>query len=571
MNILGVHIGHDSSAALIQDGKIVADVAEERFNRIKHYGGMPLESIRFCLKQGGLEMRDIDVIAYSGSLTDPLLKVTFQLPEEEVRAIFKDYYGSLLTLHNLKRVIKEKTFSRYYTTPDYIKVFKKSPHTRVVKIDHHLAHAASAYYTSGFNRRCLVITSDGAGDAFSMCVYQGENGKLTPLKQFGHSGSLGWFYGMVTEGLDWWIGDGEGKTMGLAPYGNPEAFANGLLERFMPRYAQGELVQPYKFLHINQFLWMDTYHWHFREAETIKKIIAKYGREQVAAKVQQLLEREMVAFMQAWVAKAQTGLLATAGGLFLNVKLNQKVVESRLVDEYHIFPNAGDSGLALGAALYVYHQETGKTDIEKIGHLYWGPEYDDHQIQGVLEGRRLPYRQCADISRECAQLLAQGKIVGWFQGPMESGPRALGARSILFDPRLPENKDIINAKVKFREPFRPFCPSMTHECASDFLFETRDERYMITAYRVKPEMASRIPAVVHVDGTCRPQFVHRADNPKYWEIIHHFGELTGTPVLLNTSFNIKGEPIVCKPSDAIKCFFDSGIDVLALGDFLLEK
>jgi carbamoyltransferase len=571
MKILGVHIGHDSSAALIEDGRILADASEERFNRIKHYGGMPLEAIRFCLRQAKLDLSEVNIIAYSGSLQDPLIKVTFQLTEEEMRQLFTQHYGTSLNLPNLKRLLKEKTFARYHCPPDYIQVFKKSPHTRVIKVDHHLAHAASAYYTSGFNGRCLVVTSDGAGDAYSMCVYLGEQGRLRPLKQFGHSGSLGWFYGIVTEGLDWWIGDGEGKTMGLAPYGRPDAFPDALLEEFMPRYVQGELKQPYQFANSNQLTWMDTYHWHFQEAKTVKKLIGQYGREQVAAKAQHLLEREMMSFLSAWVQREKATHLATAGGLFLNVKLNQKVVESHMVEDYFIFPNASDAGLAVGAALYVHYAQTQETQIEPMGNLYWGPEYGDEMLQPFLEGRNLRFRRCDDICREASQLLAQGKIVSWFQGRMESGPRALGTRSILFDPRLAENKDIINAKVKFREPFRPFCPSMIYECAQDYLYETRDERYMITAYRVRPEMAARIPAVVHVDGTCRPQFIHRLDNPKYWDLVHHFGELTGTPVLLNTSFNIKGEPIVCTPGDAVKCFYDSGIDAMALGSFLLEK
>jgi carbamoyltransferase len=316
---------------------------------------------------------------------------------------------------------------------------------------------------------------------------------------------------------------------------------------------------------------MDTYHWHFEEAKEVKKIIEKYGREDVAAKAQKLLEREMMAFIKTWVEKEKVSQLATAGGVFLNVKLNQQVVESHIVDDYYIFPNAGDSGLALGAALFVYYQLNAEENIMKIDDIYWGPDYTNEDIDEILKQRHIYHQRSNDVARECAELIANNKIVGWFQGKMESGPRALGARSILYDARSSENKDIINARVKFREPFRPFCPSMTYECINEYLYEPRDERFMITAYKVKPEMIKKIPAVVHVDGTCRPQFVHKELNPKFWNLINHFGKLTGTPVVMNTSFNIKGEPIVCSPRDAIKCFFDTGIDILAIGDFIIKK
>lgn len=576
MNILGVHVGHDSGAALIRDGHVVTDVSEERFNHIKHYGFLPLESITFCLKAAGIKMTDIDGIATTTPLTDPSIRILFGLNDNEIDRIRVNNNEEGIDLGHIRRKIRRAIGGSDRAcregAPLYISPFKrKGDDIPILKVDHHLAHASSAYFSSGFEKECLIITCDGIGDGVSTAVWRGKQGKITPIVRFGGEGSFGWYYGVVTEALDWWIGDGEGKTMGLAPYGNPEAFADELLKIYQPEYVDGKLAKPVDFGRFERLVLMGAYHWHFPVSNEINKIVEQYGRENVAAKAQKLLEKELKNFIVDWVHREKAINLAVAGGVFLNVKVNQKIVEGGVVENFHIFPGAGDSGLAVGAALYVYNKLSGKPHIFKLEDVYWGPSYSNEEIESVLEERNLPYREVEDIASTCAQHLADNKIVGWFQGRMECGPRALGARSILFDPRKKENKDIINARVKFREPFRPFCPSMTQECVSDYLYNTRDERYMITAYQVKTDMATKIPAVVHVDGTCRPQFVSRDNNPLYWKLLHRFGELTGVPVLLNTSFNIKGDPIVCNPRDAIKCFFDTGIDYLAIGRYLLSK
>lgn len=576
MNILGVHVGHDSGAALIREGQVVADVSEERFNHIKHYGSLPLESITFCLKTAGLKMADIDAIATTTPLVDPSIRILFGLTDNEMDLIRTNNNEKGIYLGQIRRKIRKAIWGSDRVgregAPLYISPFKrKGDDIPILKVDHHLAHASSAYFSSGFEKDCLIVTCDGIGDGVSTAVWRGKHGKITPIARFGGEGSFGWYYGVVTEALDWWIGDGEGKTMGLAPYGNPEAFADEVLKKYQPEYVNGKLAKPVDFGNFERLVLMGAYHWHFPVSNEINKIVERYGRENVAAKAQKLLEQELKNFIVDWVRREKATNLAVAGGVFLNVKLNQKIVEEGVVENFHIFPGAGDSGLAVGAALYVYNELSGKPHIFKLEDVYWGPSYSNEEIESVLKERNLLYRKVEDIATICAQLLADNKIVGWFQGRMECGPRALGARSILFDPRKKENKDIINARVKFREPFRPFCPSMTYECVSEYLYHTRDERYMITAYQVKPQKAKEIPAVVHVDGTCRPQFVRRDNNPLYWELLHRFGELTGVPVILNTSFNIKGDPIVCNPRDAIKCFFDTGIDYLAIEKYLLSK
>jgi len=562
MKILGVHIGHDSSACLVIDGKIIADAAEERFTRVKHYAGLPINSIEFCLKAGNMSINDINVIAI------PEKSLSFKL-------------DSLLGIEQ-RRNTKEKIEYAIYNygkrilqlgvdkLPIYMRNFQTNNSTEVMHIEHHLAHAMSAYYTSGITEKTLIVTCDGIGDGVSIAIWRGVNGNIEPLVKIGREGSIGWFYGIVTEALGWWHGDGEGKTMGLAPYGNFSK-VNGILEKFYPKFKDGRLSKPHNFgapyTHNEKGAW----HWHFDEAYEIQKLIKRYGRENIAAEAQRVLEEQVMDVVFSWLEKEKTENLCCAGGVFLNVKLNQRIWNCGKVKSHYIFPNAGDGGLALGAALYAYHKLSNKRRVDKINNVYWGPEFSDEEIESILKSRNLQYEYCEDISARCARLLAKGKIVGWFQGRMESGPRALGNRSILMDPRKAENKDILNSKVKFREAFRPFCPSILEEAREDYLIGSREEPFMITSFDVNDSKKDKIPAVVHVDGTARPQIIRRETDPKYWDLIKEFGEITGVPVILNTSFNIRGEPIVCSPRDAIKCFYDTGMDYSAIGNFLVSK
>jgi carbamoyltransferase len=418
----------------------------------------------------------------------------------------------------------------------------------------------------------LIITCDGVGDGTSVAVWNGSGGNIREIKRYGTSGSFGWFYSLVTEALGWWVGDGEGKTMGLAPYGDRKSVLDKeVLAHYLPGYQNGEITKRADFGNVKYFKEFDAFHWHFPDAIKIQKVVQDYGPENIAAEAQDLLEESLVSFIRYWVKKENARNLATAGGVFLNVKLNQKIIEDNIVENYSIFPNAGDAGLSLGAALYVSKKFSQENTTQKIDHIYWGPCYGNDEIESVLKERNLQYRRSDNISRDAARALADQKIIGWFQGRMESGPRALGGRSILFDPGKPENKDIINMRVKFREPFRPFCPSIMEEYAHEYLATSYKDRYMITACNVKDEKRNVIPAVTHVDGTCRPQLISRQTNRRFWELLDSFRQYTGVPVILNTSFNVKGEPIVCSPRDAIKCFFDTGLDVLCIGDFIVNK
>ena len=564
MNILGIHIGHDSSAALLKAGHLVADVAEERFIRLKHYSGIPFHSVGYCLKAGSLSMDDIDVIAVSSSGAVPQLNFLFEMEggdreRKSLRAQAADVYRKYFGGTHIK-------------PPLYVTKYPLRRKTKIIHVDHHLAHAASAYYTSGLARteRSLIATCDGAGDGLSFCLWRGENGKIIPLKKFGTNGSIGWFYSNVTESLGWIHGDGEGKTMGLAPYGDCSK-CEGVLDKFYPKFDGGNLIEPYDFG--QGYYWNEagSMEFHFDDAYKLQKLVEKYGSENIAAEAQRVLEEQVMAVVFPWMEKEKTKALCASGGVFLNVKLNQRIWYTGKVDRQWTYPNCGDSGLAVGSALQAHYENNPNDDIRMKRHLYWGPEYSNEEIAGILTDRSLVGKYVDNIEEEAARLLAMNKIVAWFQGRMESGPRALGNRSILMSTANAQNKDVINARVKYREGFRPFCPSMTAEAAPEYLVNYRQEPFMITSFDTVADKRLRIPAVVHADGTARPQTVRKEVNSRYWTLLEEFGKLTGDPVLLNTSLNIKGEPMICTPREALRCFYDSGIDALVLNNYVLTK
>jgi carbamoyltransferase len=562
MNVLGVHIGHDSSAALIRDGKIVADVAEERFVRIKHYSKLPLNSIEYCLKSQNITMNDIDIIAIPAAGVAPELNFLFDLkgareekPGPRTKAV---------------SYVKKRLGRAYETPPLYIRNFPANPKTEIVHVEHHLAHAASAYYTSGTRDKQLIITIDGVGDGVSVGIWRGENGRIERLESFPSSASIGWFYSNVTEALGWWHGDGEGKTMGLAPYGDYTK-CEGVLEKFHPKFENGAVKEHHDFGRVGFWNENGAIQYHFDESIEIRDLVKRHGAENIAAEAQRVLEEEVKQIIYPWMLKENTRNLSTSGGVMLNVKLNQRLWESGKIDNHHTYPNPGDSGIAAGAALHAYFQANPNAPIHAIQDLYWGPEYSNSEIEDALNLRQLEYTRIDNPAAVAADALAEDKIVGWFQGRMESGPRALGARSILMSANKPENKDIINARVKFREAFRPFCPSLLWERKEDYLENARDEFFMITSFTCKPGKRDRVPAVVHADHTLRPQTVNKQIHPRFHDLITEFEKRTGEALVLNTSFNVMGEPIVNHPREAIRCFYDNGLDVLVLGDFVLRK
>jgi carbamoyltransferase len=543
VRVIGVEIGHDSSACLVEDGRIVRYAAEERFNRIKVGVNTPHESLFWCL--GDYKQNEIDHFVSSN--------------------------GMIGTVGALFRVLMKR--SQALGTPISIRP-KTLDIQNVYLWDHHLSHAAGSYYTSGF-QKALIVVLDGIGEETTQSIYVANGKEIKAIQVINTSGiytknddgtfkeelfpkktfkSLGWFYGSVTEALGWRMCCDEGKTMGLAPYGDPTVIPEGMVREKMFEFGRAGF-------YAND----GRCYYHFENSDYFRGLAEKYGKENLAASAQKILEDDAIAIIKGWIEKTGERNLCVSGGVFMNVKLNQRIAEECGLEGFWPFPLCGDTGLSIGSALLEYWKRT-KEDYrpERIRHLYYGPGYTDEEIKAVLDLAKLDYRPY-DV-KYVAGKMADNKIVGWFQGRMEGGPRALGGRSILMSPLRAENKDIINAQVKFREGFRPFCPSVTADTASRY-FDGGGE-FMITACKVKTD---DIPAVTHVDKTARPQFVDKDINPKYHELLSEFGAITGHPVLLNTSLNIMGEPICMTPKQAVQCFYGGGLDLMVLGNYMIEK
>lgn len=578
MKILGIRNGHDASAALVIDGRIVADAAEERFTRIKNDASFPVLAAQYCLEAGGVASDELDAVVIPDSSLPVEIPAFFEIPNSVALELPgrkpRPWRAWLDRARGTSRQPREANL--YHPAPDgapvlplYQTRWPLSPKCRVVTVDHHLAHAASAAYTSGLHGdRALVATLDGIGDNVSVALWRFENNRLTNLVRHGGEASLGWFYGNATEALHWRHGSDEWKLMGLAPYGKPQP---GALRGFHPEFENGELVRPHDFGHFGSWLDHGAYHWHGQDAVALSEVAQRLGREDFSAEVQRTVEEEAFKLLLPWLERERTRHLLCAGGFFLNVKLNQRLWYTGRLDTQWVYPNPSDGGLAAGAALWLHYTTHPETRHERIRDVYWGPEYTDDEIEKVLRHRGVPFVTVEDPASVAAEFLTRNLTVAWFQGRMEAGPRALGSRSILMSPLDPGNKDLINEKIKYREPFRPFCPSMTIEAADRYLVRPREEGFMTCSFEVLPEKRAAIPAVVHVDQTARPQMVRREVNPRYHELIRNFGERTEEPVVLNTSFNIKGEPIVLNPRHALKCFYDTGLDVLVMGRHVVTK
>jgi len=561
VTILGIHPGHDAGACLIKDGKILAATDEERFTRKKHWGGdYPKNSVKWILDSTKTKIGDIDVIAipakeFSNFEKSKMALRYLKYPSEIIKRLKKSKKG-MLGYSYFYSIIKKGVEEQFGQISIPIK-----------GVDHHLAHAAAAYYMSGF-REPVIITCDGVGGGVSATVNVVENGKIKRIASTLEPGSLGHFYEALTEALGFLINNGEYKVMGLAAYGD---WRKGYkeLKRLAPRL-DGLVFKrkPWGIYseNVNNF-WAV----HIEEAAYVKLLIDKYGKENIAAAGQRVLEDLMVEWVRNVIARTGKRQICAAGGVFLNVKANKRIREELGVD-FFVFPHAGDGGLSGGCALYMNALIKPSTKFERIEKLYLGPEYSNDEILKELrKHREIKFKEVEDVSEETGKLLAKGKIVGWFQGRMEWGPRALGSRTILANSTDGKYRDKINREIKFREEWRPFTPSMLYEAKDEYLLKPVDAPFMIMSFDVPEDKVNKIPAVIHVDGTARPQLVKKEINEKYWNVIKSFEKKTGIPVVLNTSFNRKGEPIVCSPADAIKTFLGSGMEYLAIGDFVVEK
>jgi carbamoyltransferase len=574
MYILGINAYHGgASACLIEDGRIIAAAEEERFNRIKYWAGFPVQAIRYVLAEAGIQPADLDHIGISRDPKANLLQAAlFAFARRPTLAMVRDRLANTMKVGSLK-----SEFARHMgVSADALKAVFHN-------VEHHRAHLASAFFVSPFEQ-AAALSVDGAGDFVTTMWAVGKGNQLTVLDEINFPHSLGIFYTAICQWLGYLKYGDEGKIMGLAPYGEPVYLdAMRKLVR-LQRDGTFELDLDY-FVHHAEGAAMT---WEGGEP-TIgtlysRKLIDLLGEprqprtpiekkhEDVAASLQAMLEEAEFALVRRLQRDTGMRALCMAGGVALNSVFNGKILPQTDFTDLHIHPAAGDAGTALGVCFYIYHQILGQPRATVLTNAYLGCGFSDDAIRTELDRAGLTYtiHDEESLPKRAAELVAEGKVVGWFQGRMEWGPRALGARSIIADPRRAEIKDILNARVKHREPFRPFAPSVLLEATGDYFDQTYPDPFMIKVYKVLPEKRAEIPAVTHVDGTGRLQTVAREDAPLYWALIRAFGDLTGTPVVLNTSFN-ENEPIVRTPAEAIDCFLRTRMDALAVGRYLVEK
>ena len=562
MNILGINWGaHDSAAALVQDGIVIAAAEEERFNRIKHAPfAYPLRAARYCLREGSVALGDLDEIVFSfhptlglGASIGHALRFfprgAFFLLAESVRRAW--YIGSGM-------------YSAYF--------LHLVPRTRRHWVAHHAAHAASAYFASPFAQAAILVV-DGVGEWPVTTFFRATGHDLKQLQTLSVPHSIGFYYSAFTEYMGFEPFDAEYKVMGLAAYGDPARYRD--LFRDIVRLEPGGRYR----LDLSYFNFQYDYG---RATWYSPRMVEVFGPPcpsdelpgqryaDIAASLQERTE-EAIFHMADWLYQA-TGLpdLCLSGGVALNSVANGKLLRRGPFQRIYIQGAANDAGCALGAALYRAHAVHG-LPWQEMRHLYYGPGYPTAEIEKTLQATHMPYRAVDDPAETAAQLLVANKIVGWYQGRMEFGPRALGNRSILGDPRQADMKDRINAAIKFREPFRPFAPSVLAERTLEYFADIDDSPFMILVTDVLPEKRTVVPAITHADGTGRLHTVERDTNPLYWQMIHRFGELTGVPLVLNTSFNVRGQPIVNTPGEALATFYTSGLDALVIDRFLVEK
>jgi carbamoyltransferase len=561
MYILGFDCyGHDAAAALLKDGKLVAAVEEERFVRKKHTPEYPINAMRWCCEQAGIKPAELDHIVY---YWNPYIGLG-----ERAKHIIKYFPKSLRLLNSrtekfLPMVVVKRT------TRDKLNL---SSSTKVHFAEHHALHAASAFFVSQFEK-AAILSIDAAGEWASTWLGYGEENKLHCLKQIDFPHSLGLVYGGITEYLGFKFANGEGKVMGLAPYGDPDRFID-IFREIVRCKDDGEFEVDLNFFE---------YHYKGRPFWISKKFLNAFGparipesdilphHKDVAAALQKRTE-EVCFHMAEWLyKKTQLPSVCLAGGVCLNSVMNGKLLQRGPFKDVWIQPMANDAGTSIGACYWLWNEVMKNPRSYVMEHAYLGPQYDEEDVKKSFDSMDVKGVKLENPSQRAAEYVARGKIIGWFSGRMECGPRALGNRSILADPRNPGMKDILNSRVKFRESFRPFAPSVLEEKSQEYFDDSYPSPFMILVFNVLNSMKEKIPAVTHVDGTVRVQTVSQKLNPGFYELIHHFGQLTGIYCVLNTSFNIRGQPIVNTPEEAIECFLKTGMDALFIEGYLLEK
>ncbi|MDS4013722.1 MAG: carbamoyltransferase [Candidatus Accumulibacter sp.] len=573
LTLLGLSgaLTHDPSAALYVDGRLLAAAEEERFVRDKHAKNrMPYEAAKFCLDFAGLRPTDINAVAI------PFAPISLSEPARWHYAR-RYWYAPERALDAL--LAGNRRFYRYRKRIEWClqQLGFDLRKTEIVPVEHHLAHAASAYHCSGFDEKTAILGIDGKGEYATTFFGYGENGRIHKLKEFYDPDSLGGLYGALTEYLGFEMLDGEYKVMGMAPYGDASrydfsrlaSFENGEL-RVNTTYANVVGFRRYKEKGKGYYFSPKLVDWlgPKRSGDVADDPYIHY-----AASMQKLFEDLALRMLDHYLGDLlrETGRLAFSGGGALNVKLNQKIIARPEVRELFVQPASGDAGTAIGAAAYV-SQRRGVA-VEKMEHVYLGPAFSNEDVLAACA--RHPARpigqRLSDVPRQVARLLADGHPVAWFQGRMEFGPRALGGRSILGCPSVAGVADRINAQIKFRERWRPFCPSMLDTVGPQMLGSTHPAPFMTFTFAVADGWRQRVPEVVHEDGTSRAQVLERRFNPRYYDLMVELEKLTGNGVVLNTSLNRRGEPMICSPADALDMFFGSDLQYLVMEDILVVK
>ncbi len=574
MYILGINAYHgDASAAIIKDGLLIAAAEEERFNRKKHCAGFPAAAVRYCLQAANISVDELDHVGISRDPSAHLhKKVLFSITRlPNLSGLIAARLANAAKVHDLREEL-----ARALDVPPQFRA-------KIHKVEHHRAHMASCFLVSPFDR-AAILSIDGFGDFISTMWGVGENNHMDVIGQVEYPHSAGIVYTATSQYLGFPKYGDEGKVMGLAPYGVPR-YLEQFREIIRTENGAGFKLDLNYFKHHSEgvdMTWEDG-------SPTIGRIfsdkfIDAFGparlageplaslHEDIAASLQARLEEVSFHILNQLHQRTKTNQLCLAGGVAYNSVMNGKILLNTPFQEVFVQPAAGDSGTALGVCYHIHNVLLQQPRSFVMEHAYTGPEFANGHIDGIVRTSDFDWRELSDreLTQTAAQAVADGKIVGWFQGRMEFGPRALGNRSIVVDPRRAEMKDILNARIKKREPFRPFAPSILEERVGDYFEQTHPSPAMLMVYQVKQDKRSVIPAVTHVDGSGRLQTVARNTNPRYHQLISDFERLTGVPVVLNTSFN-EDEPIVCTPEEALNCFQRTRMDVLFLGNYMLQR
>ncbi|HKR11854.1 MAG TPA: carbamoyltransferase [Pyrinomonadaceae bacterium] len=558
LNIIGISAGyHDSACCLLQDGNLVAAVQEERFSRIKNDRSFPTNAFNYCLREGGITIADVDGMAY------------YEDPQEKLgRQVWMAF------VPNLPAKRRESIFDRMATLPPAQMIRESWGFDGPIEIvDHHLSHAASSYYFSGFDESA-ILTVDGVGDWATTTYGHGKGPHIERFEQVDFPDSLGFFYSAITGYLGFEVNEGEYKVMGLAPYGEPE-YADQI-RKLIEVTSDGQYRLNMKYF---GFLTEDCMY-----TQELVDLLGQPAREpeselkqfhmDVAQSAQVVLEEIMLEKTRYLHSKVPSDNLCMAGGVALNVVANGRCLREGPFKRLFVQPAAGDAGGAVGAAAMAYVRMTGEQPpVRSLEHVYLGPANSKSDAYKVLKNSLAKFQDFSDKEDELinytVERLIEGKVLGWSQGRMEFGPRALGARSIIADPRRPEMRDRINALVKMREAFRPFAPAVLESEAHRHFELDHTSPFMLETCQVISEID--LPSITHIDGSARIQTVNSNTNPRFAKLLQEFYRRTGCPIILNTSFNLRGSPIVCTPVDAIRCFINSQIDLLVVEDFVLDR